>query len=105
MAPQEPLYTQLCVWTVTAVGCVVVVAFGVYFVVVLMRLIRAALMQAAPTAPQHPQPLAVKAKPSDGQCPCGGDLGPVEQVAATDDGVMEQRTCTVCRRKQMVPRA
>ncbi len=89
----ESLATQFCVWVVTVVGSAAIVAFGVYFIVVVIRLARTALSQSSPATVA---PL--------GGCPCGGEWGPVESAIATDQGIAEQRTCRVCKRKQLIPR-
>jgi len=95
------LYQEVCVWIVTGAGCVVVVAFAVYFVVVIARLIREI---------GRSTPLPAPARPLDNTplCPghpgnyCGTPLGKIESVDATDEGIFEWRSCARCGQKSRV---
>lgn len=39
-----------------------------------------------------------------GMCGCGKALGPIEIAIATDQGILERRTCTGCNKVQYVPK-
>ncbi len=86
-------YQMFCVWVVTVCGGLVIVAFAVYFVCVIARLVRELLRSDATPA---------KPVVSNG-CGCGGVLGAVEKVVTDDDGAWEHRTCLRCQRKIRVP--
>lgn len=94
-------YQTVCVWVVTSAGSLVVVAFAVYFLVVIGRLVRETL---------HPQErLSPRQKPatepvwSAPRCGCGGELGEIERVDATDHGVFEVRNCLRCKWSCRIP--
>ncbi len=87
-------YTTVCVWAVTVAGSVAVLAFAVYFVITVWRLVRVVAPVSAPTS-----------RVTDLEhCSCGGDLGPVISLLADDAGQYERRKCHQCHRTHIVPR-
>jgi len=94
-----------CTWVCAVVGAVTLSAFTVYFVVIVMKLVREALVHERRTAPVHtPIPRTQKLERSV-PCPqCGHPLGPVKGAEVGGElGTREVRFCTQCQQQMLVP--
>lgn len=94
------LYQSVCVWVVTGAGSLVIVAFAVYFVVVVAQLTR----QVCQPPPQGRVGVSVRPPgPAVPRCSCGGELGSVEKMDLTDTGTFEVRTWSRCAQSHRLP--